>query len=120
MSPAGIRLQDVDLAEVHDCFSINHLLTTEALGLSEYGRGGYDYLEGRFTREDRCPVNLSGGLKAKEHPVGATGASMHVLLHRQLIGEPIGAAPARPPGIGVLLNVGGSGVTNCVTVLARE
>ena len=112
--------QDVDLAEVHDCFSINHLLTTEALGLSEYGRAGYDYLEGRFTREDRCPVNLSGGLKAKGHPVGATGASMHVLLHRQLIGEPIGAAPARPPRVGVLLNVGGSGVTNCVTVLARE
>jgi acetyl-CoA C-acetyltransferase len=105
---AGIGLPEVDLAEVHDCFSINHLMATEALGLSEYGRSGYDYLEGRFTREDRCPVNLSGGLKAKGHPVGATGASMHVLLHRQLIGEPIGAAPARPPGIGVLLNVGGS------------
>jgi acetyl-CoA C-acetyltransferase len=117
---SGIRLEDVDLAEVHDCFSINHLLCTEALGLSAYGRAGYDYLEGRFTREDRCPVNLSGGLKAKGHPVGATGASMHVLLHRQLIGEPIGAAPKKQPGIGVLLNVGGSGVTNCVTVLARE
>ncbi len=118
---AGITVNDVDIAEVHDCFTINQLLCTEALGLSEDGKSGYDYMEGRFTKEDdQHSVNLSGGLKAKGHPVGATGASMHALLYKQLVGEPIGAAPAKKqPEIGVALNVGGSSVTNCVTVLKR-
>jgi len=117
---AGITIKDVDLAEVHDCFTINQLLSTEALGLSEDGRAGYDYIAGRFTRNDKCPVNLSGGLKAKGHPVGATGASMNVLIYKQLVGEPIGAKPGKgQPEIGVAFNVGGSAVTNCVTTLRR-
>ena len=116
---AGITIANVDLAEVHDCFTINQLLCTEALGLSQDGRAGYDYSEGRFSAEDRCPVNLSGGLKAKGHPVGATGVSMHALTYKQLIGEPIGVAPTRQPEVGVVLNVGGSAVTNCVSVLRR-
>jgi acetyl-CoA C-acetyltransferase len=117
---AGITLADVDFAEVHDCFSINQLLTTEALGLSEGGRAGFDYIDGRYTDADDCPVNLSGGLKAKGHPVGATGASMHALAYKQLVGEPIGAAPAKgQPEVGVVFNVGGSAVTNCVTTLRR-
>ena len=116
---AGIMVSDVNLAEVHDCFSINQLLCTEALGLSKDGQSGFDYMQGRFTRDDACPVNLSGGLKAKGHPVGATGASMHVMLYKQLIGEPIGVAHKAEPEIGVTLNVGGSGVTNCVSVLRR-
>ena len=116
---AGITIDDVQLAEVHDCFTINQLLTTEALGLSGDGRAGYDYMEGRFTREDVCPVNLSGGLKAKGHPVGATGVSMHALVYGQLIGRPIGVAAKGEPETGVVLNVGGSAVTNCVTVLRR-
>lgn len=117
---AGITIGQVDLAEVHDCFTINQFLCTEALGLSEYGCAGHDYLAGRFTRADRSPVNLSGGLKAKGHPVGATGASMHAMLYQQLIGRPIGVAPQKQPEVGVTLNVGGSGVTNCVTVLRRQ
>lgn len=117
---AGITIADVDLAEVHDCFTINQLLTTEALGLSKDGQAGHDYLAGRFGREDRCAVNLSGGLKAKGHPVGATGASMHALLYKQLVGDPIGAAPAKAPQVGVTFNVGGSAVTNCVSVLRRR
>jgi len=115
---AGITIKDVDFAEVHDCFTINQLLSTEALGLSDSGRAGYDYLDGRFTRDDRCPINLSGGLKAKGHPVGATGASMHALVYKQLMGEPIGVA-ARDPKIGVAFNVGGSAVSNFATVLRR-
>jgi acetyl-CoA C-acetyltransferase len=94
-------------------------LCTEALGLSADGRAGYDFLEGLFTREDRCPVNSSGGLKAKGHPVGATGASMHALLYKQLVGEPIGVPCPGAPEVGVALNVGGSAVTNCLTVLRR-
>jgi acetyl-CoA C-acetyltransferase len=117
---AGITLGDVDLAEVHDCFSINQILTTEAMGLSPDGQGGWDYLEGRYTADDDCPINLSGGLKAKGHPVGATGASMHALVYKQLIGDPIGAAPTNgSPEIGVVFNVGGSAATNCVTTLRR-
>ncbi len=117
---AGITIDDVDLAEVHDCFSINQLLTTEALGLSEDGRAGFDYIEGRFSAADRCPVNLSGGLKSKGHPVGATGCSMHALVYKQLVGEPIGKAPEnKAPEIGVVFNVGGSAATNCVTTMRR-
>jgi acetyl-CoA C-acetyltransferase len=115
---AGITPGDIDLAEVHDCFTINQIMSIEALGLAEAGRAGHDYLNGRFTRDDRVAVNLSGGLKAKGHPVGATGASMHTLIYKQLIGEPIGV-PARKADIGVAFNVGGSAVTNCVTVLRK-
>lgn len=118
---AKIQIADVDIAEVHDCFTINQLLCTEALGLSQDGRAGHDYVAGRFTREDaHCAVNLSGGLKAKGHPVGATGVSMHALLYKQLVGEAIGATLAKKtPQVGVSFNVGGSAVTNCVTVLRR-
>ncbi|QFY43246.1 propanoyl-CoA acyltransferase [Candidatus Methylospira mobilis] len=115
---ANITSDDIDLAEVHDCFTINQILSTEALGLSTDGRGGYDYLDGRFTRDDKVAVNLSGGLKAKGHPVGATGASMHTLIYKQLIGEAIGVK-AKKADIGVAFNVGGSAVTNCVTVLRK-
>ena len=117
---AGVTTKDVDIAEVHDCFTINQLLSTEALDFSAEGKAGEGYAAGRFGREDRPSVNLSGGLKAKGHPVGATGVSMHALVHKQLIGEPIGAAPAKAPSVGVVFNVGGSAVTNCVTVLKRE
>ena len=113
---ANITTADIDFAEVHDCFTINMILSAEALGLAKDGRGGYDFLEGRFTRDDRVAINLSGGLKSKGHPVGATGASMHALAYKQLIGEPIGVA-AKKADVGVVFNVGGSAVTNCVTVL---
>jgi len=115
---AGIKPADIDLVEVHDCFTINQILSTEALGLSADGRAGYDYLDGRFTRDDKVAVNLSGGLKSKGHPVGATGASMHTLIYKQLIGEAIGVK-AKKADIGVAFNVGGSAVTNCVTVMRK-
>lgn len=115
---AGIKPADIDLVELHDCFTINQIMSVEALGLSDDGRGGFDFLNGRYTRDDRVAVNLSGGLKAKGHPVGATGASMHTLIYKQLIGEPIGVA-AKRADIGVTFNVGGSAVTNCVTVLRK-
>lgn len=118
---AKTTISEVDIVEVHDCFTINQLLCTEALGLSKDGFAGHDYMEGRFTRsDDRCAVNLSGGLKAKGHPVGATGVSMHALIFKQLVGEPIGATLSKKiPAVGVTFNVGGSAVTNCVSVLRR-
>lgn len=118
---AGITIDDVDFAEVHDCFTINQLLTTEALGLSEDGWAGWDFIGGKYGPDGDCPVNLSGGLKAKGHPVGATGASMHALAYKQLVGEPIGAWPQKgQPETGVVFNVGGSAATNCVTTLRRS
>lgn len=117
---AKMTIEDIDFAEVHDCFSINQLLTTEALGLSQDGQAGFEYIDGKFGPDDNCPVNLSGGLKSKGHPVGATGASMHALAYKQLVGEPIGMTSSKKePETGVVFNVGGSGATNCVTTLKR-
>ncbi|MBI5545344.1 MAG: propanoyl-CoA acyltransferase [Deltaproteobacteria bacterium] len=118
---ANVTAKDIDVAEVHDCFTINQILTTEALGFSADGKAGLDYVAGRFTADDeQVCINLSGGLKAKGHPVGATGASMHALVYKQLMEEPIGLAPTKKtPKVGVTFNVGGSGVSNCVSVLRR-
>jgi len=116
---AGVTAGDLHLAEVHDCFTINQLLCTEALGLAGSGTAGDAYLEGRFGADDNCPVNLSGGLKAKGHPVGATGVSMHALLYKQLMRAPIGRAPTKQPEVAATMNIGGAGVTNCVSVLRR-
>lgn len=116
---ANIIVGDLDFAEVHDCFTVNELLCAEAVGLSAPGRAGYDIMEGKFNPEGDCPINLSGGLKSKGHPVGATGASMHALAYKQLVGEPIGVAAKGNPEVAMTVNVGGSGVTNCVSVMRR-
>ena len=116
---AGIGITDLDFAEVHDCFTVNELLCAEAIGLSKPGRAGFDLMEGKFNPDGDCPINLSGGLKAKGHPVGATGASMHALAYKQLIGEPIGVAAKNNAETAMTVNIGGSGVTNCVSVLKR-
>lgn len=120
MQEAKIESKDLQSAEVHDCFTINQLLCTEALGLSQDGKAGFDYVNGRYDKNDVCPINLSGGLKAKGHPVGATGASMHVLLYKQITENPIGASRTKgAPEIGAILNVGGSAATNAVSILRR-
>ncbi|MDX2348749.1 MAG: hypothetical protein QNK32_00005 [Porticoccus sp.] len=116
---AGITVGDLDFAEVHDCFTINELLCAEAIGLSLPGQAGYDLMAGKFNPEGDCPINLSGGLKSKGHPVGATGASMHALAYKQLTGAPIGVAAKGNPEVAMTVNIGGSGVTNCVSVLRR-
>lgn len=121
LAEARNAITDLQAVELHDCFTINQLLCTEALGLAPDGASGPMYQEGRFGAADRCPVNLSGGLKAKGHPVGATGASMHAMLFRQMVGRPIGLARADgAPEVTATLNVGGSGATNAVTVLRRQ
>ena len=112
-------MDDLDFAEVHDCFTVNELLCAEAVGLSQPGRAGYDLMDGKFNPDGRCPINLSGGLKSKGHPVGATGASMHALAYKQLVGDPIGVAAKGNPEVAMTVNVGGSGVTNCISVMRR-
>jgi len=113
---AGLGLDDLAFAEVHDCFTIAELLIYEAMGLAPKGEGHRALDEGWVNADGRLPVNLSGGLKAKGHPVGATGVSMHALGFRQLIGEPIGLA-ARSPEFGLLFNMGGMAVANYASVL---
>ncbi|MBP5105924.1 acetyl-CoA acetyltransferase [Pseudomonas protegens] len=113
---AGLGLDDLAFAEVHDCFTIAELLIYEAMGLAPKGEGHRALDEGWVNADGRLPVNLSGGLKAKGHPVGATGVSMHALGFRQLTGEPIGLA-ARSPEFGLLFNMGGMAVANYASVL---
>ncbi|WP_110950235.1 thiolase domain-containing protein [Pseudomonas bohemica] len=113
---AGTTLADIDFAEVHDCFTIAELLIYEAMGLTPRGEGHRAVDEGIVQAGGRLPVNLSGGLKAKGHPVGATGVSMHALAFHQLTGDPIGVA-APDAEFGLLFNMGGMAVANYATVL---
>jgi acetyl-CoA C-acetyltransferase len=113
---AGVSVNDLDFAEVHDCFTIAELMTLEAMGLCQPGEASQLVREGQTERGGRLPVNLSGGLKAKGHPVGATGVSMHVMLARQLSGD---AGDMQLPGaaLGCCFNMGGGAVANYVSIL---
>ena len=115
---AGITVDDLDFAEVHDCFTIAEVLAYEAMGLTPPGRGAQAIEEGWVEVGARLPVNASGGLKAKGHPVGATGVSMAVLAVRQLLGRAIGH---QIPGaeIGLTYNIGGSAVSNYALIFQR-
>lgn len=113
---AGISWRDLNFAEVHDCFTIAELLIYESMGLAPKGQGQRALDEGLVYADGALPVNLSGGLKAKGHPVGATGVSMHVLSYRQLTGE-AGDMQLNQPELGLVFNMGGSGVANYATVL---
>ena len=113
---AGITVDDLDVAEVHDCFTIAELLIYEAMGLAPHGQGANVLDGGVVHAGGRLPVNLSGGLKAKGHPVGATGVSMHTLIARQVLGQ---ADAMQHPGaeLGLVFNMGGSGVANYASIL---
>lgn len=113
---AGCALGDLSFAEVHDCFTIAELLSYEAMGLAPAGQGARVLEDGTVFANGRLPVNRSGGLKAKGHPVGATGVSMHVLAAMQLCGE---AGAMQIPGakLAGVFNMGGSAVANYVSIL---
>jgi len=113
---AGVTVDDINFAEVHDCFTIAELLIYEAMGLAKQGRGAHALDEGTVFRDGRLPVNLSGGLKAKGHPVGATGVSMHVMAARQLTGT-ANAMQSPNAQLGLVFNMGGSGVANYCSIL---
>ena len=118
LEETGLTLADINLAEVHDCFTINELVIYEAMGLTEPGKGREALLDGSVYHGGRLPVNVSGGLKAKGHPVGATGVSMHVLAAKQLMGEAIGLQVEGAKNAATI-NVGGSGGTNIISILRR-
>ncbi|TFB96074.1 acetyl-CoA acetyltransferase [Cryobacterium sp. HLT2-28] len=113
---AGVGLDDLDFAEVHDCFTIAELIMYEVMGLTAPGEGRRAVEEGWVYRDGRMPVNISGGLKAKGHPVGATGVSQHVVSAMQLTGT-AGAMQLPAPRRAVVQNMGGVGVANYVSVL---
>lgn len=115
---AGCSVDALSFAEVHDCFTIAELLTYEAMGLAEAGQGGKLLEEGVVMRDGRLPVNASGGLKAKGHPIGATGVSMHVVSAMQLCGQ-AGDMQLQRADLGGVFNMGGSAVASYVSILER-
>ena len=113
---AGVGLEDLDFAEVHDCFTIAELLMYEAMGLTEPGQGARAVTEGWVFKDGKLPVNVSGGLKAKGHPVGATGVSQHVIAAMQLTGT-AGDMQLPTARRAAVQNMGGVGIANYVSVL---
>ena len=113
---AGLSLDDLDFMEVHDCFTIAELMIYEAIGLTPLGEGARAIDEGWTEKSGRLPINPSGGLKSKGHPIGATGVSMHVLAAMQLTGS---AGDIQVPGASLagIFNMGGSAVANYATIL---
>lgn len=116
LTDAGVTLDDLDLIETHDCFTQAELMEYEAFGLAEQGKGATIVDEGVTARDGRLPVNLSGGLKSKGHPIGATGVSQHVLAALQLVGE-AGEMQLAAPDRAAVFNMGGAAVANYATVL---
>jgi acetyl-CoA C-acetyltransferase len=113
---AGITLDDLAFVETHDCFTIAELLEYEAMGLTPEGKGAVAAMEGWTRMGGRLPVNPSGGLKSKGHPIGATGVSMHALAAMQLTGT-AGAMQVPGAALGAVFNMGGVAVANYVSVL---
>jgi len=118
LAQAGIALTDLSFVETHDCFTVAELIEYEAMGLVPEGQGARAIQEGWTQKGGKLPVNPSGGLKAKGHPIGATGVSMHALTAMQLCGT-AGDIQVRDARLGGIFNMGGAAVANYVSVLER-
>ena len=118
LDKAGVTLDDLSFVETHDCFTIAELLEYEAMGLTAEGQGARAIKEGWTRKDGKLPVNASGGLKAKGHPIGATGVSMHALTAMQLMGE-AGDMQIEGAKLGGIFNMGGAAVANYVSILER-
>jgi acetyl-CoA C-acetyltransferase len=118
LKSARIGIDDLSCAEVHDCFTIAELMIYEAMGLAKPGQGARLIEEGTVEKTGRLPINASGGLKAKGHPIGATGVSMHVLQSMQLTGT-AGDIQIKNPSLAGVFNMGGAAVANYVSILER-
>jgi acetyl-CoA C-acetyltransferase len=118
LAQAGVALKDLSFAEVHDCFTIAELIEYEAMGLVPEGHGARAIDEGLVAKDGALPINPSGGLKAKGHPIGATGVSMHALAAMQLTGA-AGDMQINNARLGGIFNMGGTAVANYVSILER-
>ncbi|CAN7534383.1 acetyl-CoA acetyltransferase [Neorhizobium tomejilense] len=118
LAEAGVSLDDLNFVETHDCFTIAELIEYEAMGLAEPGNGYRVIREGITRKDGRLPVNPSGGLKSKGHPIGATGVSMHVMAAMQLCGE-AGEMQLPKATMAGVFNMGGAAVANYVSILER-
>jgi acetyl-CoA C-acetyltransferase len=119
LTGAGLKLTDLSFVETHDCFTIAELIEYEAMGLTPEGQGARAISEGWTAKGGKLPVNPSGGLKAKGHPIGATGVSMHALTAMQLAGEAPDGMQIAGATLGGIFNMGGAAVANYVSVLER-
>jgi acetyl-CoA C-acetyltransferase len=119
LAMAGRKIEDLQLFEVHDCFTIAEIMVTEALGIAKKGRGGRAVEEGMTSLTGKFPVNPSGGLKAKGHPVGATGVAQAVEVIKQLRGE-AGERQVKGAKRGLTQNMGGTGGSSVVHVFEAE
>jgi len=113
---ANVKVEEIDLIEVHDCFTIAELVVLEELGVFERGKSGQAVIEGMTRIGSKIPVNTSGGLKSKGHPVGATGAAQIIELVEQLRGE-VGERQVKDARIGLAQNMGGSGGSCVIHIL---
>ena len=118
LSQADIKLGDLSFVETHDCFTIAELIEYEAMGLAKPGQGARALEDGVTEKTGRLPVNPSGGLKAKGHPIGATGVSMHALSALQLRGD-AGGMQIKDAKLAGIFNMGGAAVANYVSILER-
>jgi acetyl-CoA C-acetyltransferase len=118
LAKAGLTLDDLSFVETHDCFTVAELLEYEAMGLAPEGRGATAIAEGLTAKTGKLPVNPSGGLKSKGHPIGATGVSMHALAAMQLT-ERAGDMQVPDARLGGIFNMGGAAVANYVSILER-
>jgi acetyl-CoA C-acetyltransferase len=116
LATARIDLGDLSLVETHDCFTIAELIEYEAMGLTPAGEGARAIDEGWVEKDGKLPVNPSGGLKAKGHPIGATGVSMHALAAMQLTGT-AGGMQVKGAKLAGIFNMGGAAVANYVSIL---
>jgi acetyl-CoA C-acetyltransferase len=115
---AGVGIEDLSFVETHDCFTIAELIEYEAMGLVPEGQGARAIKDGLTEKDGRLPVNPSGGLKAKGHPIGATGVSMHALCAMQLCGT-AGDFQVKDAKLAGIFNMGGAAVANYVSILER-
>jgi acetyl-CoA C-acetyltransferase len=118
LAQAGLGLADLSFAEVHDCFTIAELIEYEAMGLAPEGQGARVIADGVVAKDGKLPINPSGGLKSKGHPIGATGVSMHALAAMQLTGT-AGDMQVKDARLGGIFNMGGTAVANYVSILER-
>jgi acetyl-CoA C-acetyltransferase len=118
LAKAGADLTDLSFAEVHDCFTVAELIEYEAMGLAPEGQGARVIADGIVAKDGKLPINPSGGLKSKGHPIGATGVSMHALASMQLTGT-AGDMQIKDARLGGIFNMGGAAVANYVSILER-